>query len=349
MISLKHLLARAPLEASAPCRVDSGGTMDIKALALPQEKAGPVTVNFALNLRTSVTLRPYENGAVRIVSEGFAQGEVRPAGELPFSSAFGTLFAAAAYFQVHGLEIRVSSASPVQSALGGSSTALVALILALAKTSVALGGRGLSKREILHLAYHLEDGVSGGHCGLQDQAAAVYGGAHRWEWRYGNPRSVVKRVRLLDRRGERELSRRLLVAYSGQGHNSHPINRRWIRDFLSGATRAGWMEVNTVVRDFSRALAARDWSAAAGLLRQEMTLRRAVTPEALTPVTAALIDHAEQAGCGARFAGAGGGGSLWALGRLGAVEALRASWAEALRSFPNARMLDCEIDHRGVE
>ena len=53
--SLRELLIRQPITVSAPCRVDAGGTWDIKSLALPLERKTPVTVNMALTLRTTVT------------------------------------------------------------------------------------------------------------------------------------------------------------------------------------------------------------------------------------------------------------------------------------------------------
>ena len=86
--SLKKILERQPIEASAPCRIDSGGTWDIKALALPLEKHKPVTVNIALNLRTRVTLSPFADGKVRILSKGFSRGEAYPFENLPFNSRF---------------------------------------------------------------------------------------------------------------------------------------------------------------------------------------------------------------------------------------------------------------------
>ena len=65
-VCIKELLEKNPIKTSAPCRIDSGGTWDIKSLALPLEGADPITVNLAINLRTYVTLLPYKSGWVRI-------------------------------------------------------------------------------------------------------------------------------------------------------------------------------------------------------------------------------------------------------------------------------------------
>lgn len=348
MILVNDLLAKRPVEASAPCRVDSGGTWDIKALALPFEAIQPTTVNIALTLRTTAGLHPYKDGKVKISSIGFAQPEIFSIDRLPFDSPFGLFFAAISFFGFHGLEVRINSQSPVRSALGGSSTAIVALIKALSRVSVSLGNKGYSKKEMLHLAYHLEDGISGGNCGIQDQAAAVYGGVHQWEWRYGNRTAPLQKTSLLDGEGRKELSERLLVVYSGKSHTSSKTNNQWVEDFLSGKTRPGWIKANEIVRQFGKAIKAREWNRAASLLREEMSIRREITPEALTPFTKKLIEEAEDAGCGARFAGAGAGGSLWAVGKIERIDQLKGRWGAALAQVKGAKILDCKIDPAGV-
>ena len=345
---LRDLLSQQEIEASAPCRIDAGGTWDIKALALPMERLEPVTVNAALDLRTSVVLSPYKKGWVKVSSDGFPGGKAYRMDQIPFEPPFGLFFAAISYFGFHGLEVHIRSQSPVKAALGGSSTALVALTKALVKTSVMLGGKKLSPKEILHFTHHLEDGVAGGGCGLQDQAAAVYGGINLWKWRYGDRTSPFDRTSLLGRGGQKEFSRRLLVAYSGKRHISSLTNRDWIKGFLSGRTRAGWIKVNEIVHLLAGAIIEQDWERTADLLREEMALRKNLTPEALTPVTTKLVRHAEHAGCGARFAGAGAGGSIWALGKEKNIQRLRKIWEEALAPVRSAKVLHCQVDPLGV-
>ncbi|MFC1821969.1 hypothetical protein ACFL9T_04625 [Thermodesulfobacteriota bacterium] len=346
--SVKKILENGPIEVSAPCRIDAGGTWDIKAMALPMAAIKPVTLNFSLNLRTRVTLTPYREGRVCMTSAGFSGKEEHAFENLPFNSVFGLYYAAIAYFGFHGLSVEIRSDSPVKAALGGSSTALIALIKALAGLSEMMGGRKLGAREILHLGYHLEDGVSGGNCGMQDQAAAVYGGVNLWTWQYDKPGLPLRRESLLDRRGRRELSKRLVVAGSGTSHVSIRINRHWVEDFMAGKTRTGWMEANAIVKALAKSIEAKNWREAAGLLGQEMGIRRRITPEALIPITAELIQQAEEMGCGARFAGAGAGGTVWALGELERIERLKNIWAEKLKPVRGGHVLNCHIDSRGV-
>ena len=346
--SIRTLLSRKPVAASAPCRIDAGGTWDIKALSLPLERITPTTVNIALDLRTTVGLHPFKDNWIKISSQGFRRQEAFHRNRLPFSSAFGLFFAAISYFGFHGLEVRIESPSPVKSALGGSSTALVALLKALSKASVLAGGRPLSGKALLHLGYHLEDGVNGGNCGIQDQAAAVFGGVHQWKWHYGNRTTPFERIRLLDQKGRQELSRHLLVAYSGKSHVSARTNRNWIKDFLSGKTRAGWCRANEIVHHLALAIQKQDWLGAAAFLKEEMALRKKLTPGALIPVTAKLVRQAERTGCGARFAGAGAGGSLWAVGDTRDIRELRKRWGKTVSSIRGAKILDCEVEPKGV-
>jgi D-glycero-alpha-D-manno-heptose-7-phosphate kinase len=347
-VSVKKVLEQNPIQGSAPCRIDSGGTWDIKAMALPFEKIGPATLNMALNLRTTVVLFPYKEGWVKIGSEGFARDEEQSVDRLVFNSPFGPFFAAISHFGFHGLTAKIESDSPVKSALGGSSTALVALIKALSKLRVSMGGKGLSNEDTLHLAYHVEDGISGGNCGIQDQAAAVYGGVNLWIWNYGKRGNPLKKKSLLNKKGERELSRCIIVAYSGKSHASAHINLTWVRGFLGGEKRAGWIQINDIVKDLANSIKEREWNNAAMLLRKEMAVRREITPQALIPITRRLIDLAEDAGCGARFAGAGGGGSVWALGEPGRILRLRKNWEKELAPIKGAGILGCTIDHSGA-
>ncbi len=348
MGSVRDLLTRKPVTASAPCRVDAGGTWDIKALALPLERKIPATVNMALTLRTTVTLKPCEDGQVKISSRGFSHTEKAFSDRLPFDSPFGLFFAAVSYFGFHGLEIGIDSQSPVKSALGGSSTALAALLFALQEVGKLSNRRARSREEILHLAYHLEDGISGGNCGIQDQAAAVYGGVHLWQWHFGRASEPLTRISLLDKDGQNRLSNHILVAYSGKSHVAAQTNRKWVVDFLSGKTRSGWIRANESVRSFARALESEDWDRAAHFLREEMAVRREITPEALDPVTEKMIRLAEGAGCGGRFAGAGAGGSVWALGKRENIKTLEHQWQKLLAPMETAQILDAGIDSEGM-
>jgi len=347
-VCIKELLEKNPIKTSAPCRIDSGGTWDIKALALPLEGVDPVTVNLAINLRTYVTLLPYKSGWVRISSDNFDTQEAYPLDKAPFNSQFGLFFAIASFFRVHGLEIEIRSTSPVNAGLGGSSTAAVATMKAFSVVKRLLSENEIEKEDILHLAYHLEDAVNGGMCGLQDQGAAVFGGVNKWSWNYSKRERPFKRESILDENGQKEISKRILVAYSGRRHLSARINKLWIEKFLRGETRSGWIEVNKIVNRFALHIKERRWNKAAQELINEVAIRKKLTPEAFTPIITRLIEESEKAGCGARFTGAGGGGTVWALGEIDTIQRLREIWTHILKGTKKGGILECNVDPTGV-
>ncbi len=346
MKEIRKILEKRKIKASAPCRIDSGGTWDIKAMAISFEKIKPTTVNIALDLRTYVEILPFEEGKIKISSEGF-ETEVFSYSNIRFDSPYGIFLSAIRHFGFHGIEVRISSEFPPQSALGGSSTALVALIKALSKIKKLLDGKSLSKRQILHLSYHIEDAISGGNCGAQDQGAGIYGGVNQWIWTYSRP-YFCKRIKLLDKTDLDELSERILVAYSGIRHQSSSINRSWIEDFLSGKTQKGWIKVNEVVHRFADSLKRKDWSEAIRWLNEEVAIRKEITPSAFIPVTEKLIDDAVRLRCGARFSGAGAGGSVWAIGEPENIRKLKETWKDTLSSVKDARIFECRVDGKGL-
>ena len=183
---------------------------------------------------------------------------------------------------------------------------------------------------------------------MQDQAAAVYGGVNGWLWNYSSREMPVKREKLLDNTGMRRLSKSILVAYSGKWHVSASTNRLWLKNFLEGRTRQGWLEANAVVRELIKSVKSMELQESVRCIKKEMKIRRRITPDAMIPETSELIKVAEKAGCGARFAGAGAGGSVWALGEPEDIFLLKKRWNKELSGIKGAYMLQCAVDPKGV-
>ncbi|MGD8366873.1 MAG: galactokinase [Desulfobacterales bacterium] len=348
MVDYRKILESQPVTASAPCRVDLGGTLDIPTFSLPLRRWSPCTVNIALNLRTTVQLLPYRRGWVRVSSGGFDPAQFRPA-EAPYDHPLGLVFAVAAYFNLDGVDIRIESASPVRSALGGSSVALVALIGALLGIEGARQGRRASPGEVAILAHGLESSLARVPCGFQDQLAAAFGGVNAWHW-IGKPweGGGFKRVPLMDSPDFPALEDRLVVAYVGVPHASKDINGRWVARFLAGRDRRRWVDIIGLVHRFSESLSRKDFGEAARIMNLETEIRLAMTPDVLDPIGHRLTQAAASLGCGARFAGAGGGGCLWAIGQKAAIADLRRRWKEILVAREGARVLDVGVDSRGL-
>ena len=206
-------LESRPVTASAPCRVDMGGTLDIRTFSYPLQHLAPCTLSIALEMRTTVSLTPYARGRIRITSRGF-KGADYAAGQAPYDHPMGLMFAVADFFRASGVQIAIHSESPPRSALGGSSVAAVALAAALSEARRRRSPQAvISARSIGLLAHAVEESVAGVPCGYQDQLAAVYGGVNAWLWIALPRTSVFQRQSVVPRRRYAELEERLLVAY----------------------------------------------------------------------------------------------------------------------------------------
>ena len=345
---LRKILESKPIEASAPCRIDMGGTLDIPTFYYPLRHLSPCTFNIALALRTRVRLRPFSRGQVKISSRGFKDAQF-PADAAPFDHPMGLMFATAAFFNADGIHIDIESQSPPRSALGGSSAAAVALVAAFLRlTADTESGNRSNRREVALLAYQLEQSTAGVACGFQDQLAAAYGGVNVWDWQTEPDRSVFRRKTVVGKKFHKELERHLLLAYCGNPHESKDINGRWVRQFLGGENRDLWADIIMCTRQFGEALARRDYQQAAVHMNRDTAIRRKMTPDVLDKVGKRLADIALQNDCGARFTGAGGGGCLWAFGETENIDRLRPLWQKLLSSRKEACLLHVGIDSKGV-
>jgi D-glycero-alpha-D-manno-heptose-7-phosphate kinase len=344
----QRILEKAPIEASAPCRIDMGGTLDIRTFYYTLRHLSPCTFNIAVGLRTRVRLLPHHNDRIKISSRGFKSVEFA-IGRAPFIHPLGLMLAVAAYFNAKNVHIQIESESPPRSALGGSSAATVALIGALSKlwhqTSSA---KPLTRPGIASLAHGLEESVAGVPCGMQDQLAAIYGGANAWIWPVNTESPQFKKKMILPKRWHKDLEEHLLLAYCGKPHESKDINSRWVHQFLAGKFRDSWAEIVACTRQFVSHLADRNYMKAAELMNRETAIRRKMTPDVLDEIGVQLIKAAVAHNCGARFTGAGGGGCIWALGDVKHIDSLRPIWEEILLSENEGNLLDVKIDSQGL-
>jgi D-glycero-alpha-D-manno-heptose-7-phosphate kinase len=343
----RKILEASPIEASAPCRIDMGGTLDIKTFHLPLRRFSPCTVNAAINLRTRVRLLPGDSGRVRVSSTGFESVSFAE-DAAPYNHPLGLMFAIAAYFGVSGIHIDIDSASPPRSALGGSSAAAVALVAALSRLLEKAGQAPLARKQIVVLAHAVEESVAGVPCGFQDQLAAAYGGVHAWHWENAVTAGGFRKKVLVPRSFHNDFSRHMLVAYCGIPHESRQVNRIWVDQFIAGATRKEWVSIAAHTRRFADSLLARLYQPAAEAMNLETAIRRRMTPEVLDAMGEKLVEAAVRLGCGGRFTGAGGGGCIWAIGENGAVDLLRNAWQNILAQKPEARLLDVQVDPDGL-
>jgi D-glycero-alpha-D-manno-heptose-7-phosphate kinase len=344
---IRKTIEKEEISASAPCRIDLGGTLDIATFHYPLAHLKPRTFNIAIGLRTSVKISPHRKGHIKVSSRGFEDADF-PFDQLPFAHPMGLTFAIAAYFNIHGIHIHIDSSSPPRSALGGSSSAAIALIGAYNKVFKLLKMEEVSLDRIPFLAHAIEEGVAGVPCGLQDQLAAVYGGVNAWIWKGKGASQMFERLIVAEPASYPDIEKRLLVAYCGIPHESVNVNSKWVKDFLAGKFRSHWNEIVSCTNAFVEAFSRSDITAAVRLMNRETMIRLEMTPDVLDTTGKKLFDLAQDCSCGARFTGAGAGGCLWAFGDENHISALSRRWNETLSEIPDAGLLDVRIDSEGL-
>lgn len=348
-MNLKNILESIRIEASAPCRIDMGGTLDISTFYLPLRHLNPCTFNVAINLRTTIRMYPYRENYVRIMSKGFEPAEFS-LDTVPFSHPLGLMFAVAAYFNADGVSIEIDSESPPRSALGGSSSAAVALTAAFLKLEEIAGHcKHVSKDQVAILAHLIEAGVAGVPCGTQDQLAAVYGGIHAWYWQATENYPFFIQKAILTGTKINEFEGQFLLAYCGIPHESKNINKIWVDQFLSGKFRSVWYEIIECIHRFVEAIESNHIPMAVEQMNRETELRRQLTPDVLDSCGKKLVESAKAYQCGARFTGAGGGGCVWAFGSSDNIHQLKPIWQTILTDYDNACLLPSIVDTMGLK
>jgi len=344
---ISEILETQPIEASAPCRIDMGGTLDISSFYYPLSYLNPCTFNIALAMRTRVRIESFKKGYVKISSKGFESAEY-PIDKVPFDHPMGLMFAISSYFQIGGIHIIIESGSPPRSALGGSSVAAVSLIAAFDLLIRKSNRSAISRQQIPLLAHGIEESVAGVPCGIQDQLAAFYGGVNAWYWKgiVGEKPFIQRTIVEPDRYSD--LTGKLLLAYCGVPHESKNVNSRWVKQFITGECRSEWIEIAACTRSFVDAMALSEINDAIKYVNRETAIRVEMTPDVFDDTGLKLVHAALNSHCGARFTGAGGGGCIWALGNEENISGLKLTWSQILSQVKDACLLDVNIDSNGL-
>lgn len=347
-VALRPLLERRTVQSSAPCRIDFGDSWDLKGMALLGQNLPPITVNIALDLRATIRILPFRDGWVRVSGSGF-RAEEYPLSEVDLSSPLSFIFAILFHFAVSGVHITIETEFPPRSGLGGSSAISVAVIASISKALTKLDQMSdLSKSQIVRLAHDIEDGLRISYAGMQDQAAAVYGGVNKWRWDYRSSSDPFSREELATEADGPEFAKHLLLAYIGRKEMPADITAQEVRGFLNGTTREQWYEMHYAAAQFAQALVKRDWKEAALQLQRGTANRLRFAPDISTPASLQLVKEAEQCGCGAAFAGAPKG-SVWAIGSDDAINQLHQRWGKMVESVQGGRLLNCKVDFTGLK
>jgi len=211
-----------------------------------------------------------------------------------------------------GLRLTTAAQVPEGSGLGTSSI-LGAVVLAALNRAF---GRSPSLETLCGDVLRLEQ-LMGTGGGWQDQVGGMWGGAKfAWSAPGIDPSPQVERL-ALSPEVERGLAERMVLFYTGAPRLARDLLQRVVGRYLVGdpATLAALEEMPRLAHRARAALLAGDWVELGRCLDRSWALNQQLEPTCSNPALAALFSRIAPLVTGAKLAGAGGGGFLFALAR----------------------------------
>jgi len=297
----------------APTRIDlGGGWTDVPPYS---DREGGFVCNIAINRYATATIGPGESFDVE---DGLVRAIVRR-------------------LELETAAVSLTNDFPVSAGLGGSSSAIAALLVAAAELRGVKWGRA----EIAEAGrlFEVEDlGIAGGR---QDHYAATFGGALALT--FGNG-IEVRRLTLDAQRGA-EFAARCVLIYTGESRISGDTITAVLGAYQSGEKRV----VNALarMRDIAKLMAAAleraDFDDVGRLLGEHWQFQRDLHPSIPTARIDKIVSRAIGAGAlGAKAMGASGGGCVLIIAPASGTERIRSAIA------PLGKMLDFGLDMDGV-
>lgn len=294
------------IESKAPTRIDlAGGTIDLWPLYLFLD--GGITINVAINLYATASVRPLPEGKIEIVSsDQQIQVSAGSLDSLKFDR-LALLCRLVRYFAPSGgFRLEAESRVPAGSGLGGSSTLAIAVCGALNEYT----GAGFSREELIGISRDIEAQVLEIPTGEQDYYAAAYGGLHAWHFEVNRVRQVLYSIPV------QEVQRRILLLYSGLPRSSGINNWQVFKKYVDGdpLTRKCLALIRDATRRLHDALIRADWIDAFAAVNDEWNARKQLAPAISTPEIEEILAFGGEHGSGAgKVCGAGGGGCLFLM------------------------------------
>ena len=340
---LSEFLTHNNVSSSTPTRLHCGGSTDHRLAGLLCKSWQPVTANIAIDLRARVSLKPFNSGRIVVDINGLGKQEFK-APVLPLMGPFALVSAIICYFGVHGLQIEIETEFPFQSGLGGSGAVAIALIGALYTALKNEVPRPRHFPSIVQIAHNLEDSLFR-NTGMQDQAAALYGGANLWEWQYSDRLNFRREPLVSDLPS---LNDHILLAYTGRPHEHSQNGSQMLNKLKETGSLSILVSISGHARRFAELVRCRDYESAGRSLTAEYHLRSTLLP-VLRRDDLELIEMATNAHCGVSVTGKGGGGCVWAIGEKQAIGALKEHWSYAFSSREEGFLLPTKVTPTGLE
>jgi len=210
--------------------------------------------------------------------------------------------------------IESTTTIPIQAGLAGSTAILATIVGCLLEH---LDFR-LNPYETAELIRKIEYDVLGIVCGFQDQYMTTFGGLNFMDFRDKNsavPQDSNTAFATIEPLTPFAGGLPVILAHTGVQHHSGTIHKS-IRDrWLEGERTVveGYLQIAKLARAGKKALLACDWEALGDLMNRNHSIQRKLGGSGES--NERLIDAALDAGAlGAKLAGAGGGGTIIALG-----------------------------------
>ena len=301
------------IRSRAPIRIDfAGGTTDLAAF---RNREGGAVVSATVGRYAYCSLQASDGCSICIRADDLQQF-IRAASirELEFDGNLDLLKGAVKALNVpESLDIYVHCDAPPGSGTGSSASvgvALIGLLNHLRVTGHHDGHDILSRFDIAELACRIEQdlGIVGGK---QDQYAAALGGFNYIQF-FADNRVAVEPL-LLSPGTLCELSKRLVLYYTGQSRLSGETNQRMIAAYERGDEQVvtALRAIKLTAQAVYRALLAEDLDTFAALLNREWEARRILAPGVITEQMEDVREMALREGALAtKVCGAGGGGCM---------------------------------------
>jgi D-glycero-alpha-D-manno-heptose-7-phosphate kinase len=286
---------------------------------------------------------PHKTGRIFVNIKGVGRQEFT-APRLPLTGPFALISALVCYFGVHGLAIDITTEFPFQSGLGGSGAVAVALIGAIYAALKHELPRERDFPSIVQTAHNLEDSLFR-NTGMQDQAAALYGGANLWEWRYSD-RLDFRRQQLVSDLSS--LNEHILLAYTGRPHLQTQNGSQMLDRFKETGALDILVSISEQARRFAESVKRQNYELAGEALFAEYRLRSSLLP-VLRQDDLELIEMATNAECGVSVTGNGGGGCVWAIGEKQGIADLKKLWSRVFKRRKTGFLLPVNASDTGLE
>ncbi len=208
------------------------------------------------------------------------------------------------------VKMTIFSEAPAGASTGTSAAVTVALIGALDRLTA---GR-MTPHEVAYVAHHVETGMLGLQCGIQDQLCSAFGGINYIEMD-DFPRAIVSPIQIPNALWW-ELERRLVLIYLGRSHSSSDVHKKVIRELENEGPSSPRLEALRLTAEKSRdAVYAGDFAGLGRAMIENTEAQGRLHPDLIGSDARRVIEIAKAYGAaGWKVNGAGGeGGSVTIL------------------------------------